>query len=268
MNDWLTVVLPIINAAGIPLLAFGIILLLRAFQKSTDIYKDTTIHLKDENDRLRKRLSEFESSYFNEIEKAREIAVRSMDAIQELHTIRATIKLNENKDDSTYEIEGIDSAIEILKGLSTAFKILDMKLQEHIVYSKQEFELLVSKISHSLIYIERDLRNDKGRQAIDRIISLVGSSDPLLIEKELTNLRISRGEKEERELKKFLAGQRYGVLKKIVESNQLEGLQLGELSRELLNFSEDDIKVFGKKENPEDQHGLILPDKNIHEDDE
>jgi len=56
--DWLTNLLPIINATGIPLLVVGIFLLLRAYQKATEISKSTATYLSEENERLRKRLVE------------------------------------------------------------------------------------------------------------------------------------------------------------------------------------------------------------------
>jgi hypothetical protein len=61
--DWLTNLLPFLNSTGIPLLAIGIILLFRAYQKSLETYKGTFTDLREENKRLRQCLRESDTSY-------------------------------------------------------------------------------------------------------------------------------------------------------------------------------------------------------------
>lgn len=80
--DWIPNLLPIINATGIPILSIGILLLLRAYQNSVETYKDTTNHLREENERIRKRLADADNLYFGEVEKMRAIVSSSVDAIK------------------------------------------------------------------------------------------------------------------------------------------------------------------------------------------
>jgi len=118
--DWLATLIPIVNATGIPLLAIGIIFLLRAYQKSVEAYKETSLHLTEENKRLRNQLSEADAGYIEALNRMREIATKSIQASGELQAAKVNLLTNPGdipKDGIQSEVEKIDKVLELLDDL-------------------------------------------------------------------------------------------------------------------------------------------------------
>jgi hypothetical protein len=148
--DWLANLVPILNATGIPLLGIGIVLLVRAYQKSAETYKETSAHLTEENKRLWERLHDVDVGYFDEVEKMKSIVAKSIDAIGELQ-IRKVALLSKPEELSSEtimsEIKKIDRAIALMQELSQTqeeLKILFVRynraMQEEIFKLEQRFQ--------------------------------------------------------------------------------------------------------------------------------
>jgi DnaJ-domain-containing protein 1 len=167
--DWLTNILPIINAGGIPILAIGIILLFRAYQKATETYRDTSNHLKDENDRLRKRLAESDANYFSEIDKIRVTVSSSLDAIKELQARKAELfsqsDFSVNQEILT-EVRKIDNVIEILQKISSSITEIEVLYQSKLNSLTNKFEELFIRIGEMSTQID----DSKSRNAIRGVI--------------------------------------------------------------------------------------------------
>ena len=155
--DWLTNFLPVLNATGIPLLAVGVILLVRAYQKSIEAYKDSTTHLAAENEKLRERLRVIDASYFDQIEKAKTSAAKSFEAIEELYARKVSL-LSETESASTKDIlsdvKNINQAIELIRELSSVQRGFNSQLHMHTTKMDDElaawdshFKSLSSEIS-------------------------------------------------------------------------------------------------------------------------
>jgi hypothetical protein len=183
--EWVKDLLPLLNATGIPLLAIGILLLLRAYQNSVQTYKDVTSSLKDENERLRTRLTEVETSYYGEMDKARDIAIKSMEAIEKLR-IQKTKLLSETSADSeelVSEVKKINEAIRLLGELSTAFKLFDEQMRVHIAYTRREFSRLLAEPTQVLERIADVVRDDSSRLEIVQILNLAEVLDVNVIDR-------------------------------------------------------------------------------------
>jgi hypothetical protein len=115
--NWLMQLLPIINGAGIPILAVGIVLLLRAYQAATKSYQETSEHLKIENERLRGRLIEAEDRYFLSAEKIKDLMSKSIEAVGQLEARKVALLSTAegiSKDDLKAEIDKLNKAIEVM----------------------------------------------------------------------------------------------------------------------------------------------------------
>jgi hypothetical protein len=168
--DWLTTLLPIINATGIPILAIGIILLLRAYQKSVEAYKETSSHLREENERIRKRLNEADTFYFGEVEKMRTTVSNSMEAIKELQVRKISLLTQaseDNKETVLADIEKINEAIEGLREISTRAKTIDVKVREALFYLNHDFQELTVHVGE----LADQISDTKSRVAIVGVVS-------------------------------------------------------------------------------------------------
>lgn len=129
--DWLTPLLPVINMAGIPILLISIVVLLQVYQKTNSLYKDTSEHLRGENERLAKRLADTEQKYFDEIERIKKNVSSTLDAVSELQAKKDTIFPNL---EATY-----NQSTEILK---------EVKKIEFVVESLQKVESTVTELAN------------------------------------------------------------------------------------------------------------------------
>lgn len=149
MNIDLSNLLTILNATGIPLLAIALILLVKAYQKSGETYKETSSHLSSENERLRKRLGEVDASYFTDVEKMRSIVAKSMEAIEELQTRKiALLSKSEGSSDEAIlaDVEKINEAIQKLHALDDLERHLELRFKEQTLYLHREFQSLTFEI--------------------------------------------------------------------------------------------------------------------------
>jgi len=124
--DNVNAVLQIVNALGIPLLAVGVILLIVAYQKSGEAYRDGSKYLRDENDRLRTRLAERDDHYFALVDRTAKLLARSERAIEELQArkiglLASTPESDANRDLVLAEVKKINAAIESLQDLPLEF---------------------------------------------------------------------------------------------------------------------------------------------------
>jgi hypothetical protein len=164
--DWITTTLPIINATGIPLLSIGIILLLIAYQKSVETYKDSTTHLKDENKRVREQLSTLDSSYTDSLNKMRETVSKSMQAIGELQAAKISLLTNSNNSPAELvksDIEKIEIVLDKLSELVDSSKRLEYYQNETSARMNIEFNNLGKIITQ--------IGDTKSRLAIVRVIA-------------------------------------------------------------------------------------------------
>jgi hypothetical protein len=132
--DWLTKILPFLNAAGIPLLSLSILLLILSYRRIVEVYKDTVKDLRDENKRLSERLREVDSDYFEKIAKMKEIISKSENAVAELYARKAELQSKEASKPETFsDTQRINQAIELL---------LDMtRIKSEVRYSRVFGEL-------------------------------------------------------------------------------------------------------------------------------
>lgn len=147
--DWPNL-LPILNATGIPLLTIGIILLIRAYQKSVETYKETSTHLSEENTRLRKRLSEIDLDYFAQVERMKNIVSNSVEAIEELQARKITLlskPMDVSNEKIFNDVEKINEAIKLLESLDLLQNEFDIRLNEQTIYMQREFQHLTRAIS-------------------------------------------------------------------------------------------------------------------------
>jgi len=156
MTDWLTNLLPILNAAGIPLLAIGVILLIRAYQKSVETYKETSSHLRDENERLRKRIYELDTSYFREVEKVRSVILKSSEVIEELNVRKVTllskaeerpIKPMIRNSPEKSDVIAINKAIELLEAIISHQRRNEIDYLQKTFYSGEQFRDIIHQLS-------------------------------------------------------------------------------------------------------------------------
>lgn len=176
--DW-TILLPIVNSTGIPLLAIGIILLLRAYQKSGETYKETSNHLKEENERLRKRLNDADTLYISEVEKMRTAAVSAAETIKELQARKIALlsSANEaNKESALHDVDKINKAIEELHTLSSVLRSIDSKIRESLFYINHDFRYLTINISN----LADQIGDTKSRVAIVSAITSTTSLKELV----------------------------------------------------------------------------------------
>jgi len=149
-NDLFSILLPIINAAGIPILAIGIIILLRAYQKASETYRDTSNYLRDENERLGKRLATAEANHFNDYEKMRVMASNSINAIQELQARKVSL-LTQSESLATQEIlaevKKINDTIELLQNMSSMISVLSIDNQRKFDSINENFQKITQQVS-------------------------------------------------------------------------------------------------------------------------
>lgn len=118
--DWLTPLLPVINMAGIPILLLGIVVLFQAYQRVNSLYKEESEHLTTENERLRKRLSETEATYFSEIDRIQKTVSNSLDTFNELKKEEKDLVLAQLQTLNNNEVKKIDYAIKSLKQINAS----------------------------------------------------------------------------------------------------------------------------------------------------
>jgi len=164
--DWLTTLIPIVNATGIPLLAVGIILLLRAYQKSVEAYKDTSLHLSEENKRLRTQLSEVDSGYLEALNRMREIAAKSIQATGELQAAKISL-LTGGSDLAEHTIRSdvakINQVLDLLQTLSETVKRIEL--------FQKETELAVQAEFHKIGQLISEIGDTQTRLSIVRVIA-------------------------------------------------------------------------------------------------
>jgi len=155
-TDWLSTLLPIINAAGIPILAIAIVMLLRAYQKATDTYKDVSNHLRSENERLSNRLAKVETDYFSDYDKMKVTVSSSMNAIQELQARKIALlsqpENSESKDILT-EVKKINNIIDLLQTIMSGVTEISSQ-QQHMVtranYDAQRVMIEMGKLAEQI----------------------------------------------------------------------------------------------------------------------
>lgn len=155
--------MPILNAMGIPLLATGIILLIRAYRKSVEAYKDTSNHLREENERLRILLSEKDTSYFEQIQRMNRITAKSAEVIEELQARKVALlskpkaeteknliaMLSKRKADTEralWEVKKINESIELMQKLIAMQGLFERQWRDDASHIKDEFLSLTVKI--------------------------------------------------------------------------------------------------------------------------
>jgi predicted nucleic acid-binding Zn-ribbon protein len=173
--NWLTDVFPVLNATGLPLLAIAVILLVRAFQKSIETYKETSAHLStenqtlreriqetyrnftEENEKLRERLHKIDTDYFDELDRMKSVVSKTNEAIAELHARKVAL-LSKPEDSSNEailsEVQKIGQAISIMQELVNSQKEFKSLLSKGIVYVydkdlknvERQFELLTNQV--------------------------------------------------------------------------------------------------------------------------
>jgi Tfp pilus assembly protein PilN len=177
--DWITTLLPIINATGIPLLSIGIIFLLRAYQKSVETYKDTTAHLKEENKRVREQLSILDSSYADSLNKMRETVSKSMQAIGELQAEKISILTNSSNlpvESVQSDIEKIDDVLDTLSalvGLSKRMESYQHEMDSRFTEGLSRLGKLITQIgdTKSRLAIVRVLASNEVYESISSQVS-------------------------------------------------------------------------------------------------
>lgn len=148
--DWLMQLVPIINAAGVPILAVGIILLLLAYQNASKSYQETSVHLKIENERLRARLSEEEDRYFLGAEKIKDLMSKSIEAMGQLEARKVALLSTVegiSKDDLKAEIDKLNKAIEVLHRLIGYDKERQIEAQHRYLVLIRHIGELIGQIS-------------------------------------------------------------------------------------------------------------------------
>lgn len=175
--DWLANLLPILNATGIPLLAIGIILLIRAYQRSVEIYKETSAHLKEENERLRKRILETDTGYFAEIDRMKGIVSKSIEAIAELQARKQALLTN--VEDSPREailsdVQKIKQVIALMENLARTSEELDLRFQRHSTEMKAELQDIRASFQRRMFHVGEfadGIGDTQSRIAVVRVIT-------------------------------------------------------------------------------------------------
>lgn len=149
MPDWVTI-LPIINATGIPLLAFSFFLLFRVYHRSIETHQGTIAGLRHENERLRQRLSESDASYTELALKMRAMAMRGAEAVEELEARKITLlskKETAPKELILEEVQRINESIQQIEEVQRLRLQFDVALREETIRTRSHLQHITSRIS-------------------------------------------------------------------------------------------------------------------------
>jgi hypothetical protein len=171
--EWVNRILPILNAAGIPLLSIGIIVLIWAYRKSSDVYRGTTNYLLEENKRLKDQLQIIDSDYLERLGKLRDMLAKAENAISELQARKVGLLAkpeNSPKEAILSDVEKINDVIlslRELEGTTWRMKIEYFErtryLEEFMKKKEDEINRLVDQIGdvESKVIVIRVLTTDE-----------------------------------------------------------------------------------------------------------
>ena len=169
-------VLQVLNAAGIPLFATGVVLLILAYQRSGEAYRDGSKHLREENDRLRSSLTERDGEYFRQVDRISSMLAKSDKAIEELQARK--IALLSSKSDITTDDDRILAEVKKINGAIQVIQDLPTGLHSSLHYMGKEFDSTATKIGQ----LAEEIGDVQARLAIVAIITSPEIHRKLVIE--------------------------------------------------------------------------------------
>ncbi len=230
--DFFMKILPILNATGVPLLAIGIILLLRAYQQSVKTYRESSTHLLEENKRLRNLLSEGDANYLALMEKMKGIVAKSVEAIEELQVRKISLlsKSEETSNDEVLaDVKNINEAISLVRQLAEFNYKLGVDYKREQMYMRDHFLSLTTQVGQ----IAEQIGDIKSRTAL---VGVIVSDDSL------------------NELRAEVKGKNRGlkVPKEHIPSKEDDTHSLSDRQRELLRLgsSNEEVSEIDKTEVP------------------
>jgi hypothetical protein len=188
MSIDLNQILPLINATGIPLLAVSLIVLIMAYQKAVQTYKETASSLNEENKRLRETLHSNGLDYIEELRKMKKVVSKVDDAVENLVAAKATLlargsadliqekQLTEGKKifmdvgKIDLAIESMHSLIEYQSMFERAFTENQLRVEQTLHEFRANFrnvQLAISKLSDQIA--------DNNSRAL--IVGVIGSRE-------------------------------------------------------------------------------------------
>jgi hypothetical protein len=145
MSDILTTLVPFINAAGIPILAFAIIILLRVYQKIGESYQQSANYLREENERLRRRMEQADSHYFDYLDKVRTLATKASELENQLITGQLKARISK-VDLSEEDVMKVDAAIRTVQRLTELTAEVDNKVREQVSSIDRQTQTLIAHL--------------------------------------------------------------------------------------------------------------------------
>jgi hypothetical protein len=224
--------LPILNATGVPLLAIGIILLLRAYQQSVKAYRESSTHLLEENKRLRNLLSEGDANYLSLMEKMKGIVAKSVEAIEQLQVRKISLlsKSEETSSDNVLaDVKNINEAISLMRQLSDFNYRLGLDYKHQQAYTRDQFVSLTTQVGQ----LAEQIGDIKSRTAL---VGVIVSDDAF------------------NELKEGVKGKNRGLTipKENMQPKEDDTHSLSDIKNELLslNSSSEEVSEIDKTEVP------------------
>jgi hypothetical protein len=184
--DWLTILLPVVNAAGIPILAFAVIMLVRAYRKSVETYKETADHLRLENDRLRKRLSELDTGYSKQLDRIRNVVDKAVGSLEHLNGRRVALlsNLGSDRQATMRDVMKISEAIDAITPLIQTLGKFSPPLIARVI------EEYLNRLAIDLGKLAAQIGDSQSRLAL---IKIVVTSDRVLRDVESDVAKTQRG---------------------------------------------------------------------------
>ena len=107
-------ILPYINAAGVPILAFSIFMLVKTYQKINQKYSENIDRERNENQKLREHVTHYESSFLSEIGRIQEVIKKADNVIKELQIKKAELLAQgQDKDKQVlFDVKYVNTIIE------------------------------------------------------------------------------------------------------------------------------------------------------------
>lgn len=199
--DWISKLLPLVNATGVPLLAVGFYLLFRAYQKSIDTYQGTYRHLTEENRRLnetysnlshensllKERLQSIDTEYYDQIDKMRESIIKTANAISELQARKVALLSKEDVPESTIvsDVNKINEAIALMQEFASASKEIRLSYKKHIEYFDDEMktkDLKYNELALKISKLSEQIGDTSSRVIVVRVVSSDGAIQRIISE--------------------------------------------------------------------------------------
>jgi hypothetical protein len=144
-------ILVVVNAMGLPLLAFAFLILFRAYQRANETNKEVVAELREENKRLSERLATGDATYMELASKMRVMVARSNEAIEELQARKIELLTNaQSSPEETLqaEVEKINESLNRIAQIHELRLRYDLRLRQEGARAREELQILTDMITH------------------------------------------------------------------------------------------------------------------------